>query len=287
MGHQDREQGNCIMVGKRGRPAKSGDRYKCGKLKPADTSKQPISPALWQRIKTNGQKIGLDPRLGTELGRLALHDELTSSKVSAGFRIAEIYHTFEHLHARTRSAAGSSFFRQFVADLEEPIEVRRQATDDYLDLDRELREREAREDFDVLQYYMPAAQRDLLEQVCVASRPINPVSIPVLKVVLKYFFEIFRDDKNYRSKRSKKFDADTPKIKFYRPKKDKAKKAEKLQEAEEPKLKPVDKRKLSYMQTLRILRPDLNDEQLEQAWGVYHALIARADFRKEKEAVPA
>jgi hypothetical protein len=46
-------------------------------------------------------------------------------------------------------------------------------------------------------------------------------------------------------------------------------------------------RKISYMQTLRILRPDLDDDQLEQAWAVYHALIARADFRKEKEAVPA
>ncbi len=79
------------MVAKRGRSSKSGERYKCGKLKPAETSKQPISPTLWQRIKTNGQKIGLDPRLGTELGRLALHDELTSAEVSAGFRIAEIY----------------------------------------------------------------------------------------------------------------------------------------------------------------------------------------------------
>jgi hypothetical protein len=98
------------MGAKRGRPAKSGERYKCGKLKPADTSKQPISPALWQRIKTNGQKIGLDPRLGTELGRLALHDELSSAEASAGFRIAEIYRAFELLHGRTRLAAGSSFF---------------------------------------------------------------------------------------------------------------------------------------------------------------------------------
>jgi hypothetical protein len=54
-------------------------------------SKQPISPVLWQRIKINGQKIGLDPQLGTELGRLALHDELTSAEVSAGFRIAGIF----------------------------------------------------------------------------------------------------------------------------------------------------------------------------------------------------
>src|SRR5215467_6122408 len=144
------------MAAKRGRPSKSGDRYKCGKLKPAETTKQPISPALWQRIKTNGQKIGLDPRLGTELGRLALHDELSSAEVSAGFRTAEIYQAFEKFHGRTRSAAGSSFFRQFVADLEKPIEVGRRATDDYLDLDREAAEREAREDFDVLQFYMPA-----------------------------------------------------------------------------------------------------------------------------------
>jgi len=275
------------MLAKRGRPSRSGERYKCGKLKPADTSKQPISPALWQRIKTNGQKIGLDPRLGTELGRLALHDELTSVEVSAGFRIAEIYQTFEHFHGRTRSAAGSSFFRQFVADLEKPIEVSRRRTDDYIDIDREDREREAREDFDVLQFYMPAAQRDIVEQVCVASRPINPMSLPVLKMVLQYFFEIFRDDKNYRSKRSKKFDADTPKIKFYRPKKEKAKKAEAAVEVEQPKPRPVDKRKLSYMQTLRILRPDLTEGQLEQASDVYHALMARADFRKEKEAAPA
>jgi hypothetical protein len=274
------------MAAKRGRPSKSGDRYKCGKLKPAETSKQPISPALWQRIKTNGQKIGLDPRLGTELGRLALHDELTSAEVSAGFRIAEIYRAFEHFHGRTRSAAGSSFFRQFVADTEKPIEIGRRRTDDYVSLDQEEREREAREDFDVLQYYMPAAQRDIVEQVCAASQPINPVSIPVLKMVLQYFFEIIRDDKNYRSKRSKKFDAGGPKIKFHKPKRDKAKRLEKQVENAEPP-KPIDNRKVSYMQTLRILRPDLNDEQLEQAWGVYHALIARADFRKEKEAVPA
>jgi hypothetical protein len=274
------------MAAKRGRPSKAGERYKCGKLRPANTSKQPISPALSQRIKTNGQKIGLDPRLGTELGRLALHDELTSAEVSAGFRIAEIYQSFEFFHSRTRSAAGSSFFRQFVADTEKPIEIGRRRTDDYIDLDREEREREAREDFDVLQFYIPPAQRNLVEQVCVESRPLNPVAAPTLKVVLQYFFEIFRDDKNYRSKRSKKFDADAPKIKFYKPKKEKAKKVDTTKEVEQPKQKPIDKRKLSYMQTLRILRPDLTDDQLQHAWGIYHALIAREDFRREKEAVP-
>ena len=105
-------------------------------------------------------------------------------------------------------------------------------------------------------------------------------------MALQYFFDIFRDDKNYQSKRSKKFDANAPKIKFYRPKKDKAQKAEAAVEAGQPKPKPIDKRKLSYMQALRILRPDLTDDQVEHAWGIYHALIARADFRREKEAAP-
>ncbi len=127
-------------------------------------------------------------------------------------------------------------------------------------------------------------QRDIVEQVCIASRPINPVSLPVLKIVLQYFFEILRDDRNYQSKRNKKFDADAPKIKFYKPKKDKAKKIEKAVENEEPP-KRIDVRKVSYLQTLRILRPDLDDDQLEQAWGVYHALIACADYRTKKEAV--
>jgi len=52
----------------------------------------------------------------------------------------------------------------------------------------------------------------LSTQDCV-DEPIalNAASLPVLKMVLQYFFEIFRDDKNYQSKRSKKFDANAPK----------------------------------------------------------------------------
>jgi hypothetical protein len=72
-------------------------------------------------------------------------------------------------------------------------------------------------------------------------------------MVLQYSFEIFRDDKNYRSKPSKKFDANAPKIKFYKPKK--AKKTETVVEAEQPKAKPVDKRKLSYIADAAHLAP--------------------------------
>jgi hypothetical protein len=104
---------------------------------------------------------------------------------------------------------------------------------------------------------MTAAQRTPIEQVCVESRPINSVSIPTLKMVLQYFFEIFCDDKNYRSKRSKKFDAAVPKVKFYKSKKDKAERAKKpVEKAEQP--KPVDKRKLSTLtRQLTSSRPPL------------------------------
>ena len=56
------------------RPAnrrKSGERYPSGKLKPRKMLKpdiEPMSPALWQRIRQHGRQLGADPRLETELG---------------------------------------------------------------------------------------------------------------------------------------------------------------------------------------------------------------------------
>jgi hypothetical protein len=84
-----------------------------------------------------------------------------------------------------------------------------------------------------------------------------------------------------KAKRSKKFDTSAPKIKFYKSKKGKIEIVEKpVEKVGQP--RPVDERKLSYMQTVRILRPDLTDEQLEQAWGVYHALIAHGLPKRER-----
>jgi len=134
----------------------------------------------------------------------------------------------------------------------------------------------------VLQYYMPAAQRDLVEQVCVTSSPINPASFPVLKMVLQYFFEISRRQELSIEAESKKFDANAPKIKFYRPKKDKAQKAEAAVEAGQPKPKPSISASSPTCRRCVSCAPISPDDQLEHAWGIYHALIARADFRKRK-----
>jgi hypothetical protein len=274
-----------MVSAKRGRPAKAGERYPSGKLRPADTSKSPIAPAVWQRIQADATKLGLDPRLGTELGRLSMHAELSLSEVSAGFRIAEIYYRFEHMHGRSRSAAGSSFFRQFVANLEQPADAHIRGA---LSLaDREQNEIEAKAEFEMLQEYMPPGQRSLIEQLCVENRPISPHQIATIKQILNWFAGLFRDDKKYRSRKAKKLTTDDFKLKYVRVGDQKTIKF--LSEAgansapaPEVRKRPENNNKSAWLQVQRILRPDLNDEELEKAWAVYIALAARSDFRQEK-----
>lgn len=269
-----------MVQNKRGRPRQPGERYPSGKLKPADTDKQPIAPALWQRIRTEGVKFGLDPRLTTELGRLALHDELSSAEVSAGFRIAEIYARYEKFHGLVRSAGGSSFFRQFVADAEKPIDIKDR--DILYEFEREREEEEAKAEFELLQEHMPASHRGFVEQLCVDNRPINPHVLRGVRSVLKYFAELFKDDKKYRSKRAKKLTNNDFKIKFAKPKK----KAAAPPAAVEVKKPAENKDKSAWLQVQRILRPDLSEEELEKVWSIFVALKARSEFRSSKSVVP-
>ena len=268
---------------KRGRPRSEGDRYPSGKLKPAsssDTSKSPIAPTLWQRIRTAGVKMGMDPRLGTELGRLALHDELTSAEVSAGFRIAEIYYRFEHVHGRSRSAGGSSFFKQFVADLEKPVDVKHR--DILHEINREEAEREARDDFDLLQHYMPPTARSMVEQLCVDNRAISINAVPSVKITLRYFFDLFKDEKKYRQKRGKKIEPNAYKLKFTKPRPRPAD----SKPPQPAKRSTASGEKTAWMQMQRIMRPDFDEAKLEKAWAIYMALRDRGTFREEKAKVP-
>lgn len=274
-----------MVTAKRGRPQKQGERYPGGKLKPAQkqsgsTDRQPISPALWQRIKADGIKLGADPRLTTELGRLALHDELSNAEVSAGFRIAEIYLRFERFHQRSRSAGGSSFFNAFVANDERPIEIGRRQHDEYLDIDREEAEREAKAEFELLQFYMPPSHRAFVEQLCVENRPVNPHVLRGVRITLRYFSELFKDDKKYRAKMAEKLGRNAYKHKI--PSKKKKPTAPAEVAPVEIKKAPENKDKSAWFQVQRILRPDLTDQQLEEAWAIFIALKARSAFRQAK-----
>jgi hypothetical protein len=95
------------MARKGGRARKSGPRHPGGQLKQPGID--PIAPALFQRIAAEAKKKMVDERLGTEPGRLFIHQELTSAQVAAGFKLARIYQTFERLKGKRRSPASPSY----------------------------------------------------------------------------------------------------------------------------------------------------------------------------------
>src|SRR5262245_29603916 len=87
-------------MGKKGRPPKAGERYPSGKLKPKSAI-EPIAPAQWQRIATEAKRKTIDARLGTELGRLLLHGEISNKHMAVAVRVGEVYRDFER-HKRLR-----------------------------------------------------------------------------------------------------------------------------------------------------------------------------------------
>jgi hypothetical protein len=49
------------------------------------------APTTWRRIYDEGVAVGLDPRLGAEIGRLALADRLTETQATAGVFVGNWY----------------------------------------------------------------------------------------------------------------------------------------------------------------------------------------------------
>jgi len=118
---------------------------------------------LWRRIKDYGVKLGLDRRLGSEVGRLSLLGELTDTEAAAAFLVGEIYGRFERAEGRRRSAQSPSYE---IGQGGEPGEM----------ADQEQRARRARKQFFRLQACLPAyppGGRAVLEQVCCEDRSIN------------------------------------------------------------------------------------------------------------------
>src|SRR6266699_82361 len=142
---------------KRGRRALPGDRYRCGKKRPGEDK----GGALWRRIADHGEKLALDPRLGSELGRLRHFGELNNLQASAGSRVGEIYGRYERLKHLHRSAASPSYRLGF-GESDEPS---------FLRLQEEIQARDL---------------KALMEEVCVDDRPINPTRLDELRAALDH-----------------------------------------------------------------------------------------------------
>jgi len=129
---------------------------------------------LWRRIKDYGVKLGLDRRLGSEVGRLSLLGELTDTEAAAAFLVGEIYGRFERAEGRRRSAQSPSYE---IGQGGEPGEMP----------DQEQRARRARKQFFRLQACLPTyppGGRAVLEQVCCEDRSINSRDLDDLRSML-------------------------------------------------------------------------------------------------------
>lgn len=177
------------MARRRGRPAKPGERYACGKLKSAI---EPIAPALWQRIASEAKKKMIDERLGTELGRCFFHGELTSPQIAAGFRLAEIYGAFERAKGKRRSCASPSYNsgqgdHSLAEELLEPDTLKRledqiqTATETFKKLHGDV-SAQRKGWFDEKE--IPRYIRNALEELCVEDRAISWLLLPEIRDVL-------------------------------------------------------------------------------------------------------
>lgn len=160
------------MARKRPGPrAQAGPRYPCGRRKSVGDVR---APTLWRRIKDNGIALGLDRRLGSEVGRLSLLGELTDTEAATAFLIAEVYGRFERYSGKRRTAHSPSYD---IGRAAEPME----------DHDHERRARRARKQFDRLQdclpVYPPQARAEL-EQLCCEDRAVSSLHLPEIRSLL-------------------------------------------------------------------------------------------------------
>jgi hypothetical protein len=246
------------MARKGGRARKSGPRHPGGQLKQRGID--PIAPALFQRIVAEAKKKMVDERLGTELGRLFIHQELTSAQVAVGFKLARIYQTFERLKGKRRSPASPSYgggdhsiaeelmSPEALRDLEDSID---EAAEKFTSLDKWIRLNFSR------------TLRTRLQELCVEDKYVGLITTEDRDALdrLGLFFG-FTSVKHARAQAKKPPIASTPTLKSNVP---------------QPNID-----RIYWIEVVRRLRPDLSDDDLNQAYDVQRALMARAAFRDSK-----
>lgn len=237
-----------------GRRRKQGARYPSGRLRPAPKpTANPITGAEWQRIRQHALKLGADPRLITELGRLNLFGELTAAQTTAGHRVAEIYGRFERMNGLRRSVRSPSYERAFGISLTGDPEAERAAHDAYLALQA------------ALEQVAPAPLRrkhylvDALETLCVENRPIGASLYPEIRSLLQNLAERWQIS---TVKRRHAGAAQAPATKA----------------AAAPPVPKINADRASWLRVMAALRPDLGLSEIERAYDLARALKDRADL---------
>lgn len=244
-------------MARKGRARKAGPRNPCGKLK--QSGQDPIAPTLWQRMASEAKKKLIDERFGTELGRLFLHQELTSAQFAAGNRVAKVYQTFERLKAKRRSPKSPSYGEGGDHSIaEELMDVETLA-------DLEMSIREASDKFKALDEWLsgrfPRRVCNVLQELCVEDKFVGPVVLPEIREALDQLGLFF----GFSTAR-------------HALKQQTAAKAAAAPPARQPNID-----RSLWIEVVRRLAPHLDEEQLNYAYDVQRTLVARAVFERSKE----
>ncbi len=267
------------MKCKVGRRRKSGERYPSGKLKPRKTLKpdiEPMSPALWQRIRQHGRQLGADPRLETELGRLNLHGELTVAMTVTGFGIGEIYGRYESYNRLSSSPKSPSYNASVgEAGISEDLLLPEQIED------RERRIRNATRAWEQLEAKIPHELRGPIHDLCVSNKHVSPVLYEDIRQLLSRLATEWNMHGAPRESTPPTVNRrHGPPLHF-----------NKHETESRPKSVPTitlsEKRpnfdRIYFIQVLREANPLLTVEQAGDLYDKQQALKQRAIFRREKE----
>jgi hypothetical protein len=158
------------------RSAKVGPMCSCDRLGPGDEQ----GGAMWRRIVDEGVRFGsVNPQLGSEVGRLLFHGQITNVEAAAASQVAEIYARYERSQGLRRTPASPSY----VNGIDEC---------DFDGDDDVLRARRAKRHFHNLQISIPTPRaRTVLEQLCVDDRPIGPIDLMDLRKLLRRLAIVF------------------------------------------------------------------------------------------------
>jgi|GEM_PF-5536823 len=241
---------------KSGPKKKPGERYPSGKRKPTG---DPIAPAAWQRVRADATKLIGDPRLGSEVGRLSLHRELTDVQVAAAFRVGAIYGLYEKHRGLKRSARSPSYEQGFTGIAEELLS--RQALSDRIRAEQES-ERAFLGLQDRLCIYSDV-QIEMLERLCCEDRHLRQHELDLVRPMLDRLASIFgisgstRQPRQFRRHRPKPTIISGP-----RP------------------LPDIDR--TAWGTIMQALRPDMDATDVADSFDVYVAMKAREAFNRAK-----
>jgi hypothetical protein len=156
--------------------------YPCDVLSPRDEH----SGAMWRRIVDEGVRFGrVNPQLGSEVGRLFFHGQITDVEAAAASQVAEIYGRYERSQGLRRTVASPSYESGI-----DDCDFNEENPDDL------LRARRAKRYFHELQRAIPSfTARAVLEQLCVDDHPIGPIDLMDARKLLRRLAVLFRISK--------------------------------------------------------------------------------------------